>query len=48
MSVEKLFYKADNAYARAKAKEFGVWFGKRRVRSKAAQTVNECSRALTS
>lgn len=46
-SLEKLFYKADNAYVRAKAKEFDVWFRKRRARSKAAQTVNECPRALT-
>lgn len=42
MSVEKLFYKADNACARAKAKELDVWFRKRAVK-----TVNECSRALT-
>ena len=43
MSVENIFYKADNACVKAKAKELDAWFRKSRARSKAVQTVNECS-----
>ena len=47
MSVEKLFYKADNACVRARAKELDVVQEQKWARLKAVRTVHECSRALT-